>query len=321
MRSATSDRRYRPEDRADVGDQLHHAVEHRERHRVLLPVGEDPEHAEDVQRQARRGAHHEAEQQLPTHVAGDSVLGQRGVVVGGRAVAVGHRPAHEPPDALAVEQHVDGEHEDQHQVEDRARRFGEQPAAEGGDRAGALGDFVLDRLQRRFALLDEVHVDAVPVERALEACRAFCSLRRPSVGRLWLKDCTWWTIGLASRKPIPANVRKNARYTASTARPRGRRERWRKATAGLRISAMRAATTKITSTFPAARASAHSASSASGSTTSCTQRGTTTRGGVARCDCAGAPRPSARAPRLRAGPPRALRPSTLTCLPSWGQYG
>ena len=42
---------------------------------------------------------------------------------------------------------------------------------------------------------------------------------------------------------------------------------------------MSAATMKITSTFPAALASAHSASSASGSTTSCTQRGTTTRGG------------------------------------------
>ena len=32
---------------------------------------------------------------------------------------------------------------------------------------------------------------------------------------------TSWVIGLASRKPIPTNVRKNARYTASTASPRG----------------------------------------------------------------------------------------------------
>ena len=75
--------------------------------------------------------------------------------------------------------------------------------------------------------------------------------------------------------------RKNARYTASTASPRGRRERCRKATAGLRISAMSPAMMKITSTLPAAFASAHSASSASGSSTSCTQRGTTTRAGAA----------------------------------------
>ncbi len=41
---------------------------------------------------------------------------------------------------------------------------------------------------------------------------------------------------------------------------------------------MRPATMKITSTFPAAFASAHSASTVSGSSTSWTQRGTTTRG-------------------------------------------
>ena len=108
---------------------------------------------------------------------------------------------------------------------------------------------------------------------------------------------------MASRKPIPASVRKNPRYTASTAKPRGRRERCRRATAGLRISAMRPATMKITSTFPAAFASAHSASSASGSSTSWTQRGTTTRGGWRRRASRSAPL-SSRSSALAAGPPR-----------------
>jgi hypothetical protein len=93
---------------------------------------------------------------------------------------------------------------------------------------------------------------------------------------------TWLEIGLASRKPIPTNVRKNATYTISTARPRGIRGRCTNATTGLRISAMTAATTKISSTFPAAFASAHSANSATGSSTSCTHRGTIARGGSAR---------------------------------------
>ena len=56
---------------------------------------------------------------------------------------------------------------------------------------------------------------------------------------------------------MPASVRKNARYTASTASPRGMRSRCSKATAGLRISAMRPATMNSTSTLPAAFASAH----------------------------------------------------------------
>src|SRR5439155_21243171 len=124
-------------------------------------------------------------------------------------------------------------------------------------------------------------------DRGRDAMRLFASFL--IVGRLLVNVFTWLEIGLASRIPIPASVRKNARYTASTDRPRGRRERWRKATAGLRINAMTAATTKISSTFPAARARAQSPSSASGSSTSCTHRGTSTRGG-----CTGAaPEPGA----------------------------
>ena len=52
----------RAEDRADVGDELHHPVEHPERERVLAPVGEDPDQPEHIQRQAGGGAHQHAEQ-------------------------------------------------------------------------------------------------------------------------------------------------------------------------------------------------------------------------------------------------------------------
>ena len=62
------------------------------------------------------------------------------------------------------------------------------------------------------------------------------------------------------------------------ASPRGTWARSSIRTSGLRISAATDATIRISSTEPAARASAHRPSSASGSTTSWTQRGTTTGG-------------------------------------------
>ena len=161
-------RRQRAEDRADVGHELHHAVEHPERDRVLAAVGEDPDHAEQVQRETHRDAHDGAEQQLPADVARDRALHEVRVVVGLRAVAVGHHPPHQRADPLAVEQHVHRQHEHEHEVEDRIGHFGQQRAAERCEFAGALGDFVLDALQRRFALFDEVHVDAVLVQFALE---------------------------------------------------------------------------------------------------------------------------------------------------------
>ena len=53
MQQRQHQRRDRSEDRADVGDQLHHPVEDAKRKRVLAPVREDPEHPEHVQRDAR----------------------------------------------------------------------------------------------------------------------------------------------------------------------------------------------------------------------------------------------------------------------------
>ena len=127
----------------------------------VSPAGKIPSRPEDVQRQARGRAHDQAEQQLSADVARDGVLDQPGVVVLGRPVAGRHHAAHELADARAVEQHVDRQHEDQDQVEQGAGDFAQHPAAEGHDRAGALGHLVAERLQRGFALLDEVHVEAV----------------------------------------------------------------------------------------------------------------------------------------------------------------
>ncbi len=118
-------------------------------------------HAEQVQREAGGGTHDGAEQQLAADVARDGALDQVRVVVGLRAVAVGHRPAHERADLGAVQQHVHRQHEHEHQIEDRAGHFGGERAAERREFVGALGDFALDALQRRFALFDEFDVDAV----------------------------------------------------------------------------------------------------------------------------------------------------------------
>ena len=58
----------RPDDRADVRDELHQSVEGAEEDGIALGVGEDAEHAEDGQRSGGAGAHDEAEQNLPADV-------------------------------------------------------------------------------------------------------------------------------------------------------------------------------------------------------------------------------------------------------------
>ncbi len=92
---------------------------------------------------------------------------------------------------------------------------------------------------------------------------------------------------------------------------------------------MRPAITKITSTFPAALASAHSASSASGSSTSCTQRGMTTRGGAIAAALGGPARGSSGGSRscssgADVASPRAsgaFSETPLTYLPPSPEYG
>jgi hypothetical protein len=125
---------------------------------------------------------------------------------------------------------------------------------------------------------------------------------------------------------MPANDTKNARYTTSTATPRGRRERCTKPTAGLRISAIRPATMNSRRTLPAALASRYSATMASGNSTSCTQRTTIVRGGGsgALTSCAspasGASARSSSPGGSASGCPTAAA-FPLTVLPPSPQYG
>ena len=117
---------------------------------------------------------------------------------------------------------------------------------------------------------------------------------------------------------MPASDTKNARYTTSTASPRGMRPRWAKETAGLRISAMSAAMMNSSSTLPAAFASAQAARTDSGSATSCTQRGTTTRGGSVG---SGSESASSRSSSSGGAACGALPVTSVTCLPPSPEYG
>ena len=107
------------------------------------------------------------------------------------------------------------------------------------------------------------------------SCReSFARSTRSGTSRWKERVCS--VTGPARRKPTPTSVVKNATYTAMTANERGMLPRCTKETTGFRMSAMTAATTKMSRTVPAARATMYSAMIESGSRTSWTQRGTTT---------------------------------------------
>ena len=105
------------DDRPDVRNELHEAVEGAEEHGEVFTGREDAEQAEDVQRDGRAGAHDEAEQQLAAHVAEHRALDEQREVVLGRAVARRHDPLDELADLIAVDQQVDRQNEDQDEVE------------------------------------------------------------------------------------------------------------------------------------------------------------------------------------------------------------
>ncbi len=153
----------------------------------------------------------------------------------------------------AVEQHVHRQHEDQHEVEDRAlTRFGQQAAAEGERvELDALDDFVLERLQRRLALLDELHVDAVLVEVALQVVERLVGfvdeVRQVVAERV---DLVGDRVGERASRCRPSD-RKKREVDERAPRARGdSRGAAGSATTGLRISAMSAATMKITALCP-----------------------------------------------------------------------
>ena len=114
--------RERADGRADVRDQLGEAVERAEGERVRLAVREDPQRAEDPQHDPGARAHDQAEQQLAADVAEQRGLDARREVVLRRAVARRDHSAHDRADPVAVDQHVDGEHDHEDQREAAPRR-------------------------------------------------------------------------------------------------------------------------------------------------------------------------------------------------------
>ena len=105
-----------------------------------MPVGEDPERAHDPERDARARAHDDREQELAPDVAEDGPLHACRVVVVRRAVARRHDPAHRRAYPLAVEQHVDGQHDDQDQRDRALDERREGLARERDELARALGE-------------------------------------------------------------------------------------------------------------------------------------------------------------------------------------
>jgi hypothetical protein len=151
--------------RADVRDQLCEAVPGAEEQRVRLAVREDAERAEHPQHQPRARAHDQREQHLAADVAEDGALDPGRVVVA--VDAVDHRP-HAGADPLAVEQHVDADHDDQDQ---RQRGLDRRPQRVLGERhqlAGPLRQVLAERAERGLALVGDLDVDPVVVEPLLD---------------------------------------------------------------------------------------------------------------------------------------------------------
>jgi hypothetical protein len=108
----------------------------------------------------------------PSHVARDGAHHARGVVVLLRAVARRHHPAHQRPYSLTVDEHVDGEHEDEDQPEACRDDLGEQVGAERDDGVGPADDLLLERLEGGVALRLDLEVDALAIEVVLDVGQA-----------------------------------------------------------------------------------------------------------------------------------------------------
>ena len=157
--------------------------------------------------------------------------------------------------------------------------FPSSDSREGDDVPRALQDVLLERLQRGLALLLDLDLDPVPVQKRLEIRQVVVGVPDDPRDRLGeVVDLSADRVGQQRSRPRRA-PRGCRRTRARIASPRGNRRRSSIFTSGLRISATVLAAIRISTTGPAARASAHRPSNASGSSTSWTQRGTTTVGG------------------------------------------
>src|ERR1700759_430169 len=168
LEQSDEDRRDRADDGTDVRDELHQAVKGTEEDPVVLPRGEDPDETEDLQADRGAAAHDQAEQDLPADVARDRVLDEQRIVVLWRAVPRGHDAAHEGADLVAVDEQIDRQDQDEHQVKAHGNDLREQVPGEGHDVARALEHVLLQGVQGARALLRDMDVDPVVVEELLD---------------------------------------------------------------------------------------------------------------------------------------------------------
>ena len=114
------ERRHGPEPRAEVGDQLREGDPGAEQDRVLRQARPQPERPEQPDTEAGAQAHDRREERLAFHVAGERLLDpdeQRRRPARRREAAIDR--SGEP---LHVEQHVDGDHEQEYQAEQQLHR-------------------------------------------------------------------------------------------------------------------------------------------------------------------------------------------------------
>jgi hypothetical protein len=168
LRERDDDRRQRTQQRTDVRHELHQAEEQAEREGVRAPVREDPQQAEDPQRDARACSHGEAEQELSAHVAEHRVLHARREVVLRRAVPGWHDLAHEAPDLRRVDEHVDRQDDHEDHVERQLHQRAQQLARDRDDLTRAGHHLLLQRRQRALALTLDLDLDALLVQEALQ---------------------------------------------------------------------------------------------------------------------------------------------------------
>ena len=163
------ERRQRAEPRAEVRDHLGQRDPRAEEQRVLLRVRQQPGRGEDPDPDARADADDQRERELPAHVRRERVLHaaeQRQLATSRRIAAVDR--AAEP---LHVEEHVDRDHDQQHDREERLADRDRGAFDERDDALRVLADVALLDLAHDSvaALLNVDSLQVVRVQPVLEA--------------------------------------------------------------------------------------------------------------------------------------------------------
>ena len=198
--------------RPDVGDQLGERVPGAEEQRVRLAVGEDPERPEDPQQDPRARAHDQREEQLAADVADHRALDARRVVVLRRPARARHDRAQVRADPLAVEQHVDADHDDQDQRQRRLDERAQRVLGERDELAGALGQVLAERAAAPSEPSSEI-CTSTPLSSSHCCTSSSVALASStSVGTLSRNADTWSATGLASTRPIVPSTQTSAEH-------------------------------------------------------------------------------------------------------------